>query len=134
MLNKPYDIFGTWYNDSYLLSGNLHWLGHLTSCSVLWLNKVIKPCKISVIEMYIVFEFRIFICLDIYIYKKKNCISYKIYMYSYYFYKPCFKRCNHVLCKGLLCSLLEIHIHKIWIEMHRLYRRGLMVQAKPGIP
>lgn len=39
MSNKPYDFFGTWYNDSYLLSGNLKWLGHLVSTSVVWLNR-----------------------------------------------------------------------------------------------
>ncbi|GIX69712.1 hypothetical protein CDAR_477981 [Caerostris darwini] len=39
VLNKPYDIFGTWYTDEYLLSGRLHFLGHLISCSALWLNK-----------------------------------------------------------------------------------------------
>ncbi|XP_035230118.1 F-box/WD repeat-containing protein 5-like [Stegodyphus dumicola] len=39
VLNKPYDIFGTWYTDDYLLSGRLHFLGHLVSCSALWLNK-----------------------------------------------------------------------------------------------
>ncbi|WAR30959.1 FBXW5-like protein, partial [Mya arenaria] len=39
MINKPYDVFGTWYNDYYLLSGNLHWTGHLNSCSAIWLNK-----------------------------------------------------------------------------------------------
>lgn len=39
MANKPYDIFGTWYNDRYLLSGDLYWLAHLVSTSVLWLNK-----------------------------------------------------------------------------------------------
>ncbi|XP_071538721.1 F-box/WD repeat-containing protein 5 isoform X1 [Panulirus ornatus] len=39
VLNKPYDIFGTWYNDQYLLSGDLHWLAHLVSASVIWLNK-----------------------------------------------------------------------------------------------
>lgn len=39
VLNKPYDIFGTWYTDSYLISGRLHFLGHLVSCSALWLNK-----------------------------------------------------------------------------------------------
>ncbi|XP_066582854.1 F-box/WD repeat-containing protein 5 [Prorops nasuta] len=37
--NKPYDIFGTWYSERYLLSGNLHWLAHLVSTSILWLNK-----------------------------------------------------------------------------------------------
>lgn len=39
VLNKPYDIFGCWLNNSHLLSGNLHYLGHLSSCSALWLNK-----------------------------------------------------------------------------------------------
>jgi hypothetical protein len=39
VLNKPYDVFGTWYNDEYLLSGNLHWMGNLASASVIWLNK-----------------------------------------------------------------------------------------------
>lgn len=38
-MNKPYDIFGTWYNDRYLLSGDLHWLAHLLSTSILWLSK-----------------------------------------------------------------------------------------------
>lgn len=40
VMNKPYDVFGTWYNDYYLLSGNLHWTGHLSACSAIWLNKV----------------------------------------------------------------------------------------------
>ncbi|XP_013777104.1 F-box/WD repeat-containing protein 5-like isoform X2 [Limulus polyphemus] len=39
VLNKPYDIFGTWYTDDYLLAGRLHFLGHFISCSALWLNK-----------------------------------------------------------------------------------------------
>ncbi|XP_064616384.1 F-box/WD repeat-containing protein 5-like [Liolophura sinensis] len=42
VINKPYDVFGTWYNESYLLSGNLYWLGHLVSCSALWLNKAFQ--------------------------------------------------------------------------------------------
>ncbi|XP_013115247.1 F-box/WD repeat-containing protein 5 isoform X2 [Stomoxys calcitrans] len=37
--NRPYDIFGTWFSDQYLISGELHWLAHLVSTSVLWLNK-----------------------------------------------------------------------------------------------
>ena len=41
VMNKPYDVFGTWYNDCYLLSGNLYWTGHLNSCSAISLNKVI---------------------------------------------------------------------------------------------
>lgn len=39
VLNKPYDIFGAWYTDHYLLSGKLHFLGHMLSCSAVWLNK-----------------------------------------------------------------------------------------------
>ncbi|XP_067139924.1 F-box/WD repeat-containing protein 5 [Centruroides vittatus] len=39
VLNKPYDVFGTWYTETYLLSGHLHFLGSSVSCSVLWLNK-----------------------------------------------------------------------------------------------
>ncbi|TGZ48936.1 Uncharacterized protein DBV15_03380 [Temnothorax longispinosus] len=31
VVNKPYDIFGTWYSERYLLSGNLHWLAHLVT-------------------------------------------------------------------------------------------------------
>ena len=45
VMNKPYDVFGTWYNDFYLLSGNLHWTGHLNSCSAIWLNKVREERK-----------------------------------------------------------------------------------------
>lgn len=37
--NRPYDIFGTWFSDQHLLSGDLHWLAHLVSSSILWLNK-----------------------------------------------------------------------------------------------
>lgn len=39
VINKPYDVFGTWYTDQMLLSGDLHWLAHLVSVSHLWINK-----------------------------------------------------------------------------------------------
>ncbi|XP_063242847.1 F-box/WD repeat-containing protein 5 isoform X2 [Bacillus rossius redtenbacheri] len=39
VMNKPYDVFGAWYSDGCLLSGDLHWLAHLVSTSVLWLNR-----------------------------------------------------------------------------------------------
>ncbi|GLV46786.1 F-box and WD repeat domain containing 5, partial [Carabus blaptoides fortunei] len=39
VMNKPYDIFGTWFSDQYLLSGDLHWLADLVSSSALWLIK-----------------------------------------------------------------------------------------------
>lgn len=40
--NKPYDVFGCWLNETHLISGNLHWIGNMTSCSVLWLNKAFQ--------------------------------------------------------------------------------------------
>ncbi|XP_075212397.1 F-box and WD repeat domain containing 5 isoform X2 [Lycorma delicatula] len=39
VVNKPYDIFGTWYSDQMLLSGDLYWLAHLVSTTGIWLNK-----------------------------------------------------------------------------------------------
>ncbi|XP_063424872.1 F-box/WD repeat-containing protein 5-like [Mytilus trossulus] len=45
VINKPYDVFGTWYNDSHLVSGSLHWTGQLQSCSVLWLNKAFQDTE-----------------------------------------------------------------------------------------
>ncbi|XP_006007070.1 F-box/WD repeat-containing protein 5 [Latimeria chalumnae] len=43
--NKPYDVFGCWLNDTHLISGNLHWIGNMTSCSVLWLNKAFQDVE-----------------------------------------------------------------------------------------
>uniref|UniRef100_A0A8C8RG44 F-box and WD repeat domain containing 5 n=1 Tax=Pelusios castaneus TaxID=367368 RepID=A0A8C8RG44_9SAUR len=40
--NKPYDVFGCWLNETNLISGNLHRIGHITSCSVLWLNNAFQ--------------------------------------------------------------------------------------------
>ncbi|XP_076436408.1 F-box/WD repeat-containing protein 5-like [Babylonia areolata] len=37
--NKPYDVFGCWYNNQHLFSGSLYWNGHLQSTSALWLNR-----------------------------------------------------------------------------------------------
>ncbi|RWS30144.1 F-box/WD repeat-containing protein 5-like protein [Leptotrombidium deliense] len=45
VLNKPYDIFGAWYTNEYLLSGRLHMLGHFVSCSDLWLNKAYQESE-----------------------------------------------------------------------------------------
>lgn len=39
VVNKPYDVFGCWIGEQHLLSGELHWLAHLTSLSTLWINK-----------------------------------------------------------------------------------------------
>uniref|UniRef100_A0A3Q3VVE8 F-box domain-containing protein n=1 Tax=Mola mola TaxID=94237 RepID=A0A3Q3VVE8_MOLML len=43
--NKPYDVFGCWLNENHLISGNLHWIGNMTSCSVLWLNKAFQDVE-----------------------------------------------------------------------------------------
>ncbi|KAJ8346995.1 hypothetical protein SKAU_G00283960 [Synaphobranchus kaupii] len=43
--NKPYDVFGCWLNETHLISGNLHWIGNMTSCSVLWLNKAFQDVE-----------------------------------------------------------------------------------------
>ncbi|XP_063000527.1 F-box/WD repeat-containing protein 5 [Elgaria multicarinata webbii] len=40
--NKPADVFGCWLNETNLISGNLHRIGYLTSCSVLWLNNAFQ--------------------------------------------------------------------------------------------
>lgn len=47
--NKPYDVFGCWLNETHLISGNLHWIGNMTSCSVLWLNKAFQVQMCSVL-------------------------------------------------------------------------------------
>ncbi|XP_055397601.1 F-box/WD repeat-containing protein 5 isoform X2 [Bubalus kerabau] len=43
--NKPYDVFGCWLSDTSLISGNLHRIGDITSCSVLWLNNAFQDVE-----------------------------------------------------------------------------------------
>ncbi|KAM9066008.1 F-box/WD repeat-containing protein 5 [Sarcophilus harrisii] len=43
--NKPYDVFGCWLNETNLISGNLHRIGDITSCSVLWLNNAFQDVE-----------------------------------------------------------------------------------------
>uniref|UniRef100_A0A665WA95 F-box domain-containing protein n=1 Tax=Echeneis naucrates TaxID=173247 RepID=A0A665WA95_ECHNA len=43
--NKPYDVFGCWLNETHLISGNLRWIGNMTSCSMLWLNKAFQDIE-----------------------------------------------------------------------------------------
>jgi len=50
-MNKPYDIFGTWYSDRHLLSGDLHWLAHLVSTSILWLNKASQESESELVPI-----------------------------------------------------------------------------------
>nr|CAI5842867.1 unnamed protein product [Callosobruchus analis] len=51
VVNKPYDIFGTWYSDQYLLSGDLHWLAHLVSSSHMWLNKASQEAESELVPI-----------------------------------------------------------------------------------
>ncbi|XP_060516665.1 F-box/WD repeat-containing protein 5 [Cylas formicarius] len=51
VVNKPYDIFGTWYSDQYLLSGDLHWLAHLVSSSHLWLNRASQEAESELVPI-----------------------------------------------------------------------------------
>ncbi|CAH1113862.1 unnamed protein product, partial [Psylliodes chrysocephalus] len=51
VVNKPYDIFGTWYSDQYLLSGDLHWLAHLVSTSHLWLNRASQEAESELVPI-----------------------------------------------------------------------------------
>ncbi|XP_045472251.1 F-box/WD repeat-containing protein 5 [Harmonia axyridis] len=37
--NTPYSLFGTWYNDSFLLSGNRFWLGGFVTSSLIYMNR-----------------------------------------------------------------------------------------------
>lgn len=39
VMNTPFDVYGTWYSENYLLSGSLHWLDITATFSVFWLNK-----------------------------------------------------------------------------------------------
>ncbi|XP_023371909.1 F-box/WD repeat-containing protein 5 isoform X2 [Otolemur garnettii] len=43
--NKPYDVFGCWLTETSLISGNLHRIGDITSCSVLWLNHAFQDVE-----------------------------------------------------------------------------------------
>nr|XP_003229400.2 PREDICTED: F-box/WD repeat-containing protein 5 [Anolis carolinensis] len=43
--NKPPDLLGCWLNETNLLSGNLHRIGYLTSCSVLWLSNAFQDIE-----------------------------------------------------------------------------------------
>ncbi|XP_075415889.1 F-box/WD repeat-containing protein 5 [Tenrec ecaudatus] len=43
--NKPYDVFGCWLTETSLVSGNLHRIGDITSCSVLWLNNAFQDVE-----------------------------------------------------------------------------------------
>uniref|UniRef100_A0A6I8PB50 F-box and WD repeat domain containing 5 n=1 Tax=Ornithorhynchus anatinus TaxID=9258 RepID=A0A6I8PB50_ORNAN len=49
--NKPYDVFGCWLNETKLISGNLHRIGHITSCSVLWLNIAFQGIELENVNM-----------------------------------------------------------------------------------
>ena len=37
---RPWDTFGCWYNNNYLISSDHEWLAHTVSTNKLWMNKV----------------------------------------------------------------------------------------------
>ena len=39
-MSRPYDIYGCWYNNSYVISSEHEWLNHTISCNKFWINKV----------------------------------------------------------------------------------------------
>lgn len=82
VINKPYDVFGTWYNDSHLVSGSLHWTGQLQSCSVLWLNKVSYIREIQTMEL----------SSFVHLMAKKGCSNH-VLLFS------CFNMCNNYVNK-----------------------------------
>lgn len=51
VVNRPFDIFGTWFSDRHLLSGDLQWLGHLVSTSVVWLNRANRAADADLVPV-----------------------------------------------------------------------------------
>ena len=43
ILSRPYDTYGCWYNNAYLVSSDHEWLNHTVSCNKFWINRVIFP-------------------------------------------------------------------------------------------
>lgn len=59
VVNRPFDIFGTWFCDRRLLSGDLNWLAHLVSTTVLWLNRANDADNAELVpEMRQLYQFR----------------------------------------------------------------------------
>ncbi|CAL1545407.1 unnamed protein product [Lymnaea stagnalis] len=46
--NKPYDVFGAWYDNDHLLSGTLYWTGDFNSVSAVWLSKASQEVESEV--------------------------------------------------------------------------------------
>ncbi|ELU06661.1 hypothetical protein CAPTEDRAFT_220138 [Capitella teleta] len=56
--NDPFDVFGTWYNETCLISGNLLRLGHLNSSCYLWLNRAMRSPQATGDPFLRLFNFR----------------------------------------------------------------------------
>lgn len=39
ILNKPYDVFGTFYSEEYIFSGKVQQIAHLICSSSIWIHK-----------------------------------------------------------------------------------------------
>ena len=42
MICRPYDTYGCWYNNTYVISSDHEWLNHTVSCNKFWINRVIS--------------------------------------------------------------------------------------------
>ena len=105
--NKPYDIFGTWFNDNYLLSGNIYWRGNLASLSVISLNKVCMPAYHSTR----------YICQHITQQGKNASISLnKVYMPAYHTTRYI---CQHITQQ---CTYARISLNKVYMPTYHSTR------------
>ncbi|XP_055384325.1 F-box/WD repeat-containing protein 5-like [Condylostylus longicornis] len=53
--NRPYDVFGTWFNDYQLLSGDFNWPNYLINKSFVWLNRTNQDSsehRVATTQMY----------------------------------------------------------------------------------
>ncbi|XP_044752618.1 F-box/WD repeat-containing protein 5 [Coccinella septempunctata] len=49
--NTPYSLFGTWFNDSFLLSGNRFWLGGFVTSSLIYINRASQETSSELIPV-----------------------------------------------------------------------------------
>lgn len=53
VVNKPYDIFGSWYNDTYFIFGQLHCVDEMVSTSYLCLNGAYQETDMTKLYKFI---------------------------------------------------------------------------------
>ena len=57
MICRPYDTYGCWYNNMYVISSDHEWLNHTVSCNKFWINRVISSSYPLIISLsdYLIF-------------------------------------------------------------------------------